>query len=69
MFIAFVLIDFVLACIQLCSFQNTRLRESGNLGVLLIGFFELYGYNFKYDTCCIRVKDGGSLITKEEVII
>ena len=38
-----------------------------NLGVLLIEFFELYGRNFNYDKLCIRVKDGGKYIKKEEM--
>lgn len=40
-----------------------------NLGVLLIEFFELYGRNFNYMKTGIRVKDGGTYISKEEVIM
>jgi len=41
--------------------------QAANLGVLLIEFFELYGRKFNYLTTAIRVRDGGSYITKEEV--
>ena len=40
-----------------------------NLGVLLIEFFELYGRNFNYMKTGIRVKDGGTYISKEEVMM
>lgn len=38
-----------------------------NLGVLLMEFFELYGRHFHYPMLCIRVKNGGQYITKEQV--
>lgn len=38
-----------------------------NLGVLLIEFFELYGRNFNYTNVGIRVKDGGTYFSKQEV--
>lgn len=38
-----------------------------NLGVLLIEFLELYGRKFNYVKTGIRVKDGGTYISKEEV--
>ena len=41
--------------------------ESANLGILLIEFFELYGRKFNYVKTGIRVKDGGTYISKEEV--
>lgn len=37
------------------------------MGVLLIEFFELYGRKFNYMKTGIRVKDGGTYISKEEV--
>lgn len=41
--------------------------SSANLGVLLIEFLELYGRKFNYVKTGIRVKDGGTYISKEEV--
>lgn len=41
--------------------------SDANLGVLLIEFLELYGRNFNYVNTGIRVKDGGTYISKEEV--
>ncbi|KAL0129801.1 hypothetical protein PUN28_001806 [Cardiocondyla obscurior] len=38
-----------------------------NLGVLLIEFLELYGRKFNYVKTGIRVKDGGTYISKEEI--
>jgi len=38
-----------------------------NYGVLLIEFLELYGKKFNYMKTAIRVSDGGSYISKEEV--
>lgn len=38
-----------------------------NLGVLLIEFLELYGRKFNYVKTGIRVKGGGTYISKEEV--
>ena len=42
-------------------------QQNVNLGVLLIEFFELYGRKFNYEKLCIRVKDGGAYIKKEEM--
>ena len=42
-------------------------KPNANLGVLLIEFFELYGRHFNFMKCAIRVKDGGSLVSKEEI--
>ena len=42
-------------------------QQRVNLGVLLIEFFELYGRKFNYDKLCIRVKEGGTYIKKEEM--
>ncbi|CAG5107900.1 Oidioi.mRNA.OKI2018_I69.chr1.g3543.t2.cds [Oikopleura dioica] len=38
-----------------------------NLGVLLIKFLRFYGMEFEYSKCCIRVKNGGQFIKKEEM--
>lgn len=45
---------------------DTR-RDDLNLGVLLIGFFELYARHFNYLRTGIRVKGGGSYVPKEEI--
>lgn len=42
--------------------------SNANLGVLLIEFLELYGRKFNYVKTGIRVKDGGTYISKEEVM-
>ncbi|XP_056617820.1 terminal nucleotidyltransferase 4A-like [Triplophysa dalaica] len=39
-----------------------------NLGILLIEFFELYGRHFNYLKMGIRVKDGGAVLAKEEIM-
>lgn len=38
-----------------------------NLGVLLIEFFELYGRKFNYIMTAIRIKNGGTYISKQEL--
>ena len=43
------------------------LLANENLGILLIEFFELYGKYFNYVRTAIRVKDGGSYLTKDEI--
>nr|KAG5707516.1 hypothetical protein BaRGS_012020 [Batillaria attramentaria] len=40
---------------------------NGNLGVLLIEFFELYGRTFNYLRTGIRIKSGGAYVPKEEI--
>lgn len=52
--------------LQLHPRQNAP--ENSNLGVLLIEFLELYGRKFNYVKTGIRVKEGGTYISKEEVI-
>jgi non-canonical poly(A) RNA polymerase PAPD5/7 len=42
-------------------------KTNANLAVLLIEFFEVYGKHFNYFKSGIRVRDGGSLVTKEEI--
>lgn len=51
---------------QLHPRQNAYCSNA-NLGVLLIEFLELYGRKFNYVKTGIRVKDGGTYISKEEV--
>ncbi|BET02519.1 PAP-associated domain-containing protein [Nesidiocoris tenuis] len=41
--------------------------ENANLGVLLIEFFELYGRKFNYVKTAIRIKNGGTYISKQEM--
>ena len=38
-----------------------------NLGVLLLEFFDLYGRTFNYSQLAIRLRDGGSYVSREEV--
>ncbi|XP_014236265.1 non-canonical poly(A) RNA polymerase PAPD5-like isoform X1 [Trichogramma pretiosum] len=47
--------------------RNNVNNPDVNLGVLLIEFFELYGKKFNYVKTGIRVKGGGTYISKEEV--
>ncbi|KAL9975956.1 hypothetical protein ACROYT_G013180 [Oculina patagonica] len=56
------------------SFLQHHPRAEGrtlknNLGVLLIEFFELYGRNFNYTNVGIRVKEGGTYFSKQEVLL
>ena len=46
---------------------DTR-RANINLGILLIEFFELYGRDFNYLKMAIRVKNGGTYLSKEELV-
>ncbi|KAG8038092.1 hypothetical protein G9C98_006417 [Cotesia typhae] len=59
------LILMTISFLQLHPRQNVH--ENSNLGVLLIEFLELYGRKFNYVKTGIRVKDGGTYISKEEV--
>ncbi|XP_073986398.1 terminal nucleotidyltransferase 4B-like [Rhodnius prolixus] len=43
------------------------LHPDCNLGVLLIEFFELYGRKFNYIKTAIRIKNGGTYISKQEM--
>lgn len=47
--------------------RNIGNSHEVNLGVLLIEFLELYGRKFNYVKTGIRVKNGGTYISKEEV--
>ncbi|XP_063984238.1 terminal nucleotidyltransferase 4B-like [Diachasmimorpha longicaudata] len=60
------LILMTISFLQLHPRQNAYNAEA-NLGVLLIEFLELYGRKFNYVKTGIRVKDGGTYISKEEV--
>ena len=42
-------------------------KHNANLGVLLLEFFELYGRNFNYNENAIRVRDGGSIVSKHHL--
>lgn len=57
---------FVFDCLQHHPRTAGRTLKN-NLGVLLIEFFELYGRNFNYTNVGIRVKDGGTYFSKQEV--
>ncbi|CAL8248580.1 unnamed protein product [Lota lota] len=43
-------------------------RTNINLGILLIEFFQLYSRDFNYLKMAIRVKNGGTYLSKEELI-
>ncbi|XP_037873951.1 non-canonical poly(A) RNA polymerase protein Trf4-1 isoform X1 [Bombyx mori] len=59
----------ILMCISFLQLhpRPERLRQPNNLGVLLIEFFELYGRKFNYVKTAIRVKNGGSYVSKDEI--
>ncbi|KAJ0171241.1 hypothetical protein K1T71_012791 [Dendrolimus kikuchii] len=59
----------ILMCISFLQLhpRPERLRQHHNLGVLLIEFFELYGRKFNYVKTAIRVKNGGSYISKDDI--
>ncbi|XP_047540021.1 non-canonical poly(A) RNA polymerase protein Trf4-1-like isoform X2 [Vanessa atalanta] len=59
----------ILMCISFLQLhpRPDRLRQPHNLGVLLIEFFELYGRKFNYVKTAIRVKNGGSYVSKDEI--
>ncbi|CAG9571030.1 unnamed protein product [Danaus chrysippus] len=59
----------ILMCISFLQLhpRPERLRQRHNLGVLLIEFFELYGRKFNYVKTAIRVKNGGSYVSKDEI--
>ncbi|XP_050671336.1 non-canonical poly(A) RNA polymerase protein Trf4-1-like [Leptidea sinapis] len=59
----------ILMCISFLQLhpRPERLRQPHNLGVLLIEFFELYGRKFNYVKTAIRVKNGGSYVSKDEI--
>ena len=42
---------------------------SDNLGVLLLEFLHLYGYDFNYDTLAVSVRDGGKLLSKRDLLV
>ncbi|CAG8672847.1 1730_t:CDS:2, partial [Acaulospora morrowiae] len=65
---------FTVFCMMLSFFQlhhqiqeGTVVPEDENLGVILIEFFELYGFNFEYEKLAIRIKspDGYGYYPKE----
>ncbi|XP_046609764.1 terminal nucleotidyltransferase 4B-like isoform X1 [Neodiprion virginianus] len=60
------LVLMTISFLQLHPRQNAYCPKA-NLGVLLIEFLELYGRKFNYVKTGIRVKDGGTYISKEEV--
>lgn len=59
----------ILMCISFLQLhpRPERLRQPHNLGVLLVEFFELYGRKFNYVKTAIRVKNGGSYVSKDEM--
>ncbi|XP_068999316.1 terminal nucleotidyltransferase 4B-like [Embiotoca jacksoni] len=48
--------------------DTRRANININLGILLIEFFELYGRDFNYMKTSIRVKNGGTYQSKEEML-
>ncbi|KAJ2938957.1 hypothetical protein O0L34_g17769 [Tuta absoluta] len=59
----------ILMCISFLQLhpRPERLRQPQNLGVLLVEFFELYGRKFNYVKTAIRVKNGGSYVSKDDI--
>lgn len=48
-------------------YPNTKANEDLNLGELLLGFLELYGHEFNYDTYGISVRNGGKRLPRNEL--
>lgn len=46
--------------------RNAEIDPMENLGVLLVEFFELYGYYFHYSEVGISLREGGMYFSKEE---
>ena len=44
-------------------------NPDANLGVLLIEFFQLYGWHYCYETTAILIRQGGKYVPKWEVNI
>ncbi|XP_014260196.1 non-canonical poly(A) RNA polymerase PAPD5-like isoform X1 [Cimex lectularius] len=59
----------ILMCISFLQLhpRTDVLQPDCNLGVLLIEFFELYGRRFNYIMTAIRIKNGGTYVSKEEI--
>lgn len=49
--------------------RSNATQPDANLGVLLIEFFELYGWHFRYETTAIVIRQGGKYLPKWEVCI
>ncbi|XP_078720296.1 terminal nucleotidyltransferase 4A-like [Lampetra fluviatilis] len=62
---SYLLVMLVVSFLQLHADIDGRSGD-GDLGMLLIEFFELYGRNFNYLKAGIRIKDGGSYVAKAE---
>nr|CAB3266899.1 non-canonical poly(A) RNA polymerase PAPD5-like [Phallusia mammillata] len=58
----------ILMCVSFLQLhrRGDMILPDCNLGVLLIEFFEMYGRHFNYHLTCIRVKNGGRYMHKEE---
>ncbi|CAH0550289.1 unnamed protein product [Brassicogethes aeneus] len=58
----------ILMCISFLQLHpRPETLRNGNLGVLLIEFFELYGRKFNYINTSIRIREGGKYINKEDM--
>jgi len=63
---SYTLILMIVSFFQLHTTGKGVLSETENLGSLLLGFFELYGKKFNYNTDAISLLDGGSYFPKEK---
>ncbi|CAG5892220.1 unnamed protein product [Menidia menidia] len=61
------LILMVISFLQLHPRIDAR-NPNENLGMLLIEFFELYGRHFNYLKTAVRIRDGGSYVSKDEIM-
>ncbi|KAM4538644.1 terminal nucleotidyltransferase 4A isoform 1-T1 [Odontesthes bonariensis] len=61
------LILMVISFLQLHPRIDAR-NPNENLGMLLIEFFELYGRHFNYLKTAIRIRNGGSYVSKDEIM-
>lgn len=64
---SYALILMVVSFLQLHPRGEEAGSDKANLGVLLIEFYELYGRHFNYTTTGIKISDGGSYVSKDEI--
>jgi len=62
---SFLLFNLLLAYVQYLSKEN-QLGEKINLGTILVGFFQFYGFDFNFEDVGISVRYGGYFFKKSD---